>query len=442
MKSIWIDDHKERSYLRENKEVDVAIIGAGMVGILTAYYLKRKGLSTVILEADKIGSGQTGHTTAKITCQHGLIYEKLLRNFGKEIGSEYAKLNTRAIDDYRKVIEREKIACEFSRIPAYLYSKEGEFLLKKEEEASRILGIDCHFVKHTELPFHVAGALVFNNQAQFDPLMFLNHLAKNLIIYENTPVIKIKENIVQTREATVKAEHIVMATHYPFINRPGYFFTKIHQKRSYVVALENATRLEGMYLGIDKGYAYSLRNVGKYLLFGGEGHRTGRIPKEDPYQVLCKEGRKLWSESSLVAKWSAQDCITLDSIPYIGRFSKKTPNWYVATGFGKWGMTQSMVGAQSITRQILGIEDSSTTLFYPGRFSVSRDLPAILREGLGSGKNLIKGIFAGKSRCSHLGCKLQWNPYEDTWECPCHGSRFNGKGQLMDNPAQVGLHND
>lgn len=433
---------QSREKLTKRIMVDTAVIGGGMAGILTACLLQEKGISCVVLEANRIGGGQTGGTTAKVTSQHHLIYDKLIKSRGLDIAEQYARANQGAIENYRRLIVSRKIACDWTEAPAYLYTQNNLAALQKECEAARMLGISAEVVRAPELPFTVAGALMFAGQAHFHPLKFLAGIAEEVRVYEHSRVLHVDEHEIAMERGAVKAENIVFATHYPFVNVPGYYFLKMHQERSYVLALENgkmSSGLKGMYLGIDEG-GLSLRSWNGYLLLGGEGHRTGENTEGGQYQRLERAAAKYFPESKIAAKWSAQDCMTLDQIPYIGRYGHIRKNWYVATGFGKWGMTSSMVSAMLLSDMIAGKENPNVEVFSPQRSAVGKSLKNALNET----GHAVRGLAGGKEvqhplRCTHLGCHLTWNPEEGTYDCPCHGSRFDEKGNLIDGPAQEDL---
>lgn len=471
MKSIWSENIEipEREALEGDCRVEVAVIGAGMAGILTAYFLQERGVQVRVLEAKRIGSGQTQNTTAKITGQHGLFYGDLIKKMGEKKAADYAHANEQAIMEYERLIQKHHIACDFERLPAYLYSREEQDALRKEEQAAQRLGIQAYFTDKIELPFAIKGALCFPNQAQFHPLAFLKEIAKDLQIYEQTKVLSVKKNKIYTNRGCVEAEHIVFATHYPIVNVPGMYFARQHQERSYVLALSEAEPLHGMYYSIDKN-GLSLRSAGDCLLLGGGAHRTGK--EGEAYAYLRQCAKRYYPGKREVASWSAQDCMPHDKVPFIGSYSILRPNWYVATGFHKWGMTSAMVAAGIISDQICGIENPFEKVFRPQRLSL-RAFPSFIKDLGESVKGLSKGAFhfpfleiedlekgqgcvvrighkryacykdeSGhlhkiSAKCPHMGCELQWNAEETSWDCPCHGSRFDFDGNLLDNPAQV-----
>lgn len=445
MNSIWTDTVtlQKRSPLKEDMDVKTAIIGAGLAGVLIGYMLKQKGIDAVILEADRIGRGTTGRTTAKITSQHGVIYQRLLKDYGREKAKHYAGFQEWAVGEYEKIAREKRISCDFVRCNANLYSCMAPEILKAEAEAAIALGIQTVYRKECELPFPVKGVLTYENQAAFHPLKFIEGIAGDLRIFEKTKVIRVeyegqKESRLITDSGTVRAENVVFACHFPFVNVPGYYFARMSQSRSYVLALKKAQKLEGYYLGID-GDSYSFRSEGETMLFGGGGHRTGELKEGEMtkeacgYQPLRKKAEELWKGSKETACWSAQDCMTLDQIPYIGRFSKRRKNWYVATGFGKWGMTSAMVSGRIISCMLEGMDVPEADIFSPQR-RLSQSGVKKLAENQ---KTAVKGLVSMEParRCTHMGCRLSWNPEEGTWECPCHGSRFGREGKLLDGPA-------
>ena len=472
--SIWSESCRipEREPLNGNTEAEIAVIGAGLAGILTAYGLQKARRQVVVLDAGRIGGGQTRNTTAKITSQHGMRYRKLMGSLGRDSAKQYAMANEAAIEEYRRLIETERIDCSFEERNAYVYGDNSE-QLQAEAEAAAALGLPASFVRETALPFPTAGAVCFAHQAQFHPLRFLAHIARPLTVYENTPVINVEEDQIETAGGRVHAEHIVFACHYPFINFPGLYFARMHQERSYVLALENAAQVDGMWIGAGEG-AYSFRNYGDLLLLGGGGHRCGENSAGGKYELLRHAAKEWFPGSREIAHWSAQDCMTADSVPYIGRYAESRPNWYVATGFQKWGMTSSMVSAMLLRDMICGVKNPCADVFAPERFD-TKTLTGVAAESGQAVKGLAKELFQIPSeqaaeipkghggivflhgrkvgvykdedgrlypvdvRCPHMGCQLEWNPDERSWDCPCHGSRFDRFGKLISGPAQEEL---
>ncbi|WP_330698541.1 FAD-dependent oxidoreductase [Anaerocolumna sp. MB42-C2] len=479
MESIWQKEcrFEKREQLKKDINADVVIIGAGMAGLLTAVLLKEKGIEAVVLEANEIASGQTQNTTAKITSQHALIYDYLLQKFGREKAQQYGRANEAAIQMYADLIKEYNISCHFERLPSYVYTKEDVSKIEKEVRAAEQCGIKAEFTTNTTLSFTIKGAVRFNNQAMFNPLEFLKEVVKPLKIYEHTMVKGIEDMVVLTEGGKVKAKEIVVATHYPFINSPGYYFIRMHQERSYAIAISNAPKLDGMYKDESQS-GYSFRNYKDMIILGGGSHRTGENSSGRKYENLRKTAREYYPESKEVCHWSAQDCHSVDKIPYIGNYSASTPNLYVATGFNKWGMTNSMVSAMILSDKISGNKNSYEEVFDPQRFQVNASMSGLLDETKHTVNNLIVKklkipetkldevrnghgalieedghkvgvykdedgkVFMVLAKCTHLGCQLEWNPDELCWECPCHGSRFDFTGVLINNPALESLEHE
>lgn len=472
MQSIWSKTccMEERAALNRDIKTQTAVIGGGMAGVLTAWALSEAGVDTVVLEARTVGSGQTQNTTAKLTAQHGLIYHRLIQSFGRKRAAQYAQANLNAVDRYRALIEEKKIPCHWEPRRAYLYGSDME-ALEQEAQAASSLGLPVGLESDVTIPIPAAGAVVMDGQAQFHPLEFLKGLSRTLTIYEHTPVMRVEGHHLITPGGTVEAQHVVFACHYPFVNVPGLYFAKIHQEREYFLALKGAGAVDGMWIGAgEKGY--SLRNYGDLLFFGGESHRTGENSRGGRYDRLREKARVWFPGSHEVACWSAQDCITPDGVPYIGAYAPSQPNWYVATGFGKWGMTNSMVAAQLLRDRICGRDNPDAAVFEPTRWK-GETLAEAAKQGGQAIKGLAKRAFqipketawdiapghggvvflhgekvgvykdeAGELhpvdlRCPHLGCQLEWNPDECSWDCPCHGSRFDRYGHLISGPAQT-----
>ena len=453
MESLWrqqtgtIEPHLDfpQGSIRES-HWDVVVIGAGMAGILTAYHLKKQGKRVLIVEAKTIASGQTERTTAKITSQHDLKYAKLIKQVGEQEARLYALANEQAIAQYARLIRENKIDCQFERVDAYLYSTILKYVLMEEAKAAEKLGIRAKFVTETELPFEVKGAVRFENQAQFSPLEFVKKISEELDILEHTQVTEIKENWVVTNRGILTADDIVVTTHYPMKNVPGFYFLRQHQERSYVLALSGAKEIKNAYIGIDED-GLSFRHAGEYLLLGGSGHRTGQafckkagrnMECIGAYEHLRNIAKQYFPDAKEVAHWSAQDCMPHDGIPFIGKYSAFTPHLYVATGFQKWGMSTSMIAAKLLCDEICGKENQFKKLFSPQRCLIRAGSKDFIKDVGVSVSGLTKGIFS-KKKCSHMGCALSWNADTESWDCACHGSRFDKDGKLLDNPAKTDI---
>ncbi len=429
MESVWSDFKMPRfNKLDGDIKTDVLIIGGGIAGLLTAYELKKRSIDCIIAESDRICRGITENTTAKITSQHGLIYSKLLCNEGAEKAKMYLKANTAALNKYTHLCKNTN--SDFEEKDSYVYSKNNISEIERELHALSLIGYNAEFTAKTSLPFPVAGAVKFKKQAQFNPLKFAAKISENLNIYESTPVLSINKSSAKTEKGIINAENIVVTTHFPFINRYGLYFLKMYQERSYVTAINGS--IDGMYVDADKS-GLSFRSCNDMLLIGSGSHRTGKPTSAwTPAESIA---RKYYNAEKPIYKWANQDCITLDKIPYIGHYSKNTPHVYVATGFNKWGMTSAMVAADIIADMICGVENDYAPLFSPSRSMLKKQLAINTFESASSLMSF------SRPRCPHLGCALKWNKKERSWDCPCHGSRFEKSGRLINNPAVKGIKN-
>ena len=437
MDSIWTDQITFPAFpiLKQDIQTDVLIIGGGITGILCAYQLQQTGVNYVLVEASTLCSGTTKNTTAKITSQHGLIYHKLLKKFGLEKTKLYLEANEVAIHEYETLSQH--ISCDFTKQDSFVYATDTTAELNKELDALVQLNFPARYVQNLPLPIQTTGAIYFPNQAQFHPLKFLSALTKDLTVYEHTKVLAIENNTAITEHGNIFAKQIIVTTHFPFLNRHGSYFLKLYQHRSYVLALEHAEHVNGMYVDVSKT-GLSFRNYNHFLLLGGGSHRTGKHPKNkyssahpcNGFTELRAFAEYYYPNAKIRYQFATQDCMPLDDIPYIGQYSKHTPNLYVATGFQKWGMTSAMVASLLLRDLILGHKNPYTEVFSPSRTILRTQLFLNMGE---STLNLLNPL---PRRCSHLGCALHWNAAEHSWDCPCHGSRFTEDGRVIDNPAK------
>ena len=426
MDSIWKQTAELPRFapLEGDLKTDVLVIGGGMAGLLCAYWLDRAGVDYALVEARRLCGGVTGNTTAKLTFQHGLIYARLLREFGLGRARLYLEANRAALGQYRELCR--EAGCDFQERDAYVYALTDRRKLDRELEALERLGFPAEFSRTPALPMPTAGAVKFTKQAQFHPLKFAAAIAKGLRIFEGTKVLELAPGRAVTNRGTVTAENIVAATHFPLLNKHGAYFLKLYQARSYVLALENVPEVGGMY--VDEGEkGLSFRDYKGFLLLGGGGHRTGK--KGGGWRELEDFAKRRYPRAGIAARWAAQDCMTLDGVPYVGRYSRGTKGLYVATGFNKWGMTSSMAAARLLADLVQGKENPWAELFSPSRRVLRPQLAANAWE---STMGLLTPTVP---RCPHMGCALKYNPQEHSWDCPCHGSRFGEDGELLDNPA-------
>ncbi len=427
MLSVWKAESQIGRFdsLSEDISTDVLVIGGGISGVLCAYMLSKSGVDTVLVEARSIASGVTENTTAKITLQHGLIYQDVFKRFGEEKARLYLDANIKALKEYETLCKN--IDCDYENQDSYVYSVNDKEKLENELNVLQNFGYPCKYTSDLKIPVKTVGAVQIKNQAQFNPLKFISAISKHLKIYESTFVEHIDGITAITRKGNkIKAKKIIVATHFPFINKHGSYFLKMYQHRSYVVALENAQDVDGMYVD-EAQMGMSFRNYKNLLLVGGGDHRTGK--KGGSWNELRRFASKVYPDSKESFYWATQDCMTLDGVPYIGQYSPSTPDLFVATGFNKWGMTSSMVSAMVLSAMVQDIKNPYEELFSPSRSILH---PQLL---VNCGETLLNFAFPTIKRCPHLGCALKWNSYEHTWDCSCHGSRFTEEGKIIDNPA-------
>ncbi|MTI66159.1 MAG: FAD-dependent oxidoreductase [Firmicutes bacterium] len=488
--SYWISSTDETNFSKLNKDinVDVAIVGGGMVGILSAYILKNEGLKVAIIESDKILKATTAHTTAKVTSQHSLIYDKLIKR-GKKQALQYANANETAIHIIKDIIDKEQIDCDFSYRPSFIYTKQDKNIekIKREVKAAKDLGIKASFVKDIPLPIKIKGALKFENQAQFHPLKFLLPLSYKInkdgsFIFEKTKAIDInkEKNQVITDKGIIKAKNIIIASHFPFYDKRGLYFSRLYTERSYVLAIKAKEKFPSAMFINAESPARSLRSqtIGneELILVIGDNHKTGQGKNTKMhYNNLLKFSKKIFTVKDIPYRWSTQDCMPLDDVPYIGNLTSNTPNIYVATGFKKWGMTTSMVSALIFKELILNGKSKWKEVYNPSRFTPLASFKNFFKENLNVAEKFLLGkilpetdklnldlgegkvierngeklgvykdddnkLYIVDTTCTHLGCELSWNQAEKSWDCPCHGSRFKYDGEVIEGPAKKQLN--
>ncbi len=487
MNSYWVDTTKRPEFPKLDKDIDtdICIIGAGITGIMTAYMLLNKGFKITLIDKGEICSGVTENTTAKITSQHGLIYNYLEVTFGTEFAKLYLESNEKAIRTIEDIVKKENIDCDFMRTDNYIYTCTEEYLqrIKDEVETVNRLGLNAELIENTKLPFDIKLGIKFPNQAKFHPLKYLYKIVEilkenDVQIYTNSKVVKVEEKgdgyKVETEENEIDAKYVVMATHYPIKNFPGLHFLKMYQDRSYVITIEPRSKItEGMYISAETPVA-SFRPINEeFLIIGGSDHKTGEngVDIEVAYKSLETYAKEIYPSMKVKYRWATQDCVSLDKVPYIGNFSNIMPNIYIATGYKKWGMTTSHVAAEIIRDKILGKENKYEEIYKATRMQALKNYKEfgnMLRQSAYSlGINKIKPskykledlekdsggvieyegkkvgvykdkdgkIYAVEPYCKHLGCELTWNNLEKTWDCPCHGSRYDYKGKLITEPS-------
>jgi len=403
MESIWQMDKKLTKFPKcnGNLKTDVLIIGGGMAGILTVYFLEQDNVSYLLVEKERVCQDVTAGTTAKITSQHGLKYYTLLRDSGIAVTQGYLQANQLAEKAYRKLCKT--IDCKYEIKDNFVYTLDDKSQLEQELSTLSRIGFDGSYTEHLPLPFRIAGAVRFPNQAQFHPLKFAAAIAEHLHIYENTWIREIRGNTAVFDSGSITADTIIVTTHFPFLNRYGCYFLKLYQFRSYLIALENAPNLNGMYVDASST-GFSFRNTQKYLLLGGGGHRTGKDGGN--WTELRNLYRCYYPQAKEICYWAVQDCVSLDGIPYIGHYSNCTKQWYVATGFQKWGMTGAMLSALLLRDMVQEKKNEFAEIFSPSR-SIWKS--KLLENSWETAKRFFR---ISKKRCPHMGCALTCNKAE------------------------------
>lgn len=481
--SLWLDTTPQTNFppLQSGLTVDVAIVGGGLAGLTAATLLKAEGKTVAVLEAERIVQGVTGYTTAKVTSQHHLIYDYIISHFGEEKARAYADANQAAIEQIAGLVEHKKIDCDFTRTEAYTYTESPDEVdqIKAEVEAALKLGLPASFVNETPLPFPVKAAVRFDNQAQFHPRKYLLALAQEIPgdgshIFEETRVVDLEEGepcVVTTEQGSLTASDVIIASHFPFNDKTLYSF-RLHSHRSYVLGV----RLEGESprgMFISTKPSHSVRDHpeagGNFLLIGGEGHKAGQggdtIAR---YQRLEQWARERFSVKEVEYRWSTQDNQTLDHLPYIGQATPLSEHTYVATGLGGWGMTGCTVAGMLLRDLISGRDNPWAEVYDPNRVNLTSvpeaakgvidiakhfvgdrmtvETPDSIAPGEGKIVETQRGTVAMYKAedgemctlspvCTHMGCFVQWNPAEKSWDCPCHGSRFSTDGGVLHGPA-------
>ena len=489
--SLWVDTAPKTSYpaIAGDVEADVAIVGGGIAGLTCALMLKRAGVRVVVLEAAKVGTGVTGHTTGKVTSLQGLIYSELSKSLGRTGAQAYGEANQAAIEQVAALVESESIDCDFRRVANFTYAESEAELEEVTREAAlaQELGLPGVYDEGPPLPFPVRGAVRFDDQAQLHAAKYLVGLARAVDgdgshVFEESRVTDVadgKQCRVSTDSGTVTADAVVVATNFPILDR-GLFFARCHPHRSYLiaVALEDDL-LEGTFISAGEPLRSLMphRDTDRELLLvGGEGHRASdRVDVSERYQRLEAWARERFPVVSLDYRWSTQDAIPIDGVPYVGRMSPFSKNVYVATGFRKWGLSNGTVAATILADLILEKPNPWTPVFNSNRLRPLAGGRRFISENVRAGARLVRGLVAPRSSaapelepgqgtvierdgdkvavhmdesgelhavsavCTHLGCTVDWNGEEKTWDCPCHGSRFDCKGAVVQGPATVDL---
>jgi glycine/D-amino acid oxidase-like deaminating enzyme/nitrite reductase/ring-hydroxylating ferredoxin subunit len=487
--SYWIDSSPPTAYppLDGERKVDVAVVGAGIAGISAAFMLKRAGLTVALVDARRIGTGTTGYTTAKITSLHRLIYRHLIERFGVAKARQYADANQAAIETIATYVREFSIPCGFERKPAYTFaeSEESRNIVEAEADAAKGLGLPASYVEEIPLPVETFGAVRFESQAQFHPRNYLLALAERIegegsSVLENTRALAVEERedgvSVRTERGSILADHLILATHYPIHDRPGAYYARMQASRSYALGIRVGEPFpDGIFINAE-GSVHSWRSHpddgGDLVIVTGAAHGVGQVADtRERYRNVEAYARLVYPVTSVDYHWSAQDYITADRVPYIGRLAPGHDRVYVATGFGKWGMTAGTAAAMILSDLVLGRSSPWSEVFDPGRFTEEPGYPEWVAGTLRSAGGEVeiaaarfeqevsaiprgegKVIEAGGQKvavyrdedggvhtldptCMHMACTVAWNNAESSWDCPCHGSRYDARGKVIQSPT-------
>lgn len=490
--SLWIEGTKSKRYdkLNEHIEIDCTIIGAGIAGITTAYLLLKKGVKVAVVDADAIGGGCSGRNTGKVSSQHNIVYSKIKKSHGIEYAKKYYEANNEALNLMESIISENNIQCDFKRNNSYVFTENEEYVsdIREEYKVCKEIGITCEYEESLNIPFNVKASIKFKNQGEFNPKKYIDALGELIIdngglIYEYTPIIDfINEGKVKLKASNgciIDTKRAVVCSHIPWYDGMGLYFARLRPERSYLVAgIYNGDDINGMYINVEdprRTFRIYNGNGDRLLLFGGENHKVGQGDEtKDYYKILKDDAQNKFNIKEFKYEWSAQDYLVPDSIPYIGYINIYDNNVFVATGFSKWGMTNGTVAGIILSDLLTDNETPYKEVFSPERSksffsidvlkeninvaseyikgkleSVDKELPTVYGEGkIVKINNKRYGAFLDDNgemfiidiTCTHLGCELNFNSIEKTWDCPCHGSRFSYKGEVLEGPATKPLY--
>lgn len=485
-KSPWVTDGDRATFppLQDDRRADVVVVGAGITGLTVARMLVEAGANVAVLDAGSVCAGATGYTTAKVTALHRLVYRELIDRHGDDRARAYAGANQDAVRIISDLVEADNIECDLVSAAAVTYTERDDLAaeIEAEIEACRRVGLPAEFTTTTELPYPVKAAVRLDDQRHFHPRRYCVGLARRIVsmggaVHQDTRVLQVTTEpcgaSVTTDRGTVTGDIAVLATHLPFLHRGG-FFARAHPYRSYALSLRVRGDAPGaMYISAEDP-TRSLRPApGRRLIVGGEGHKTGQDPDtRERYATLEAWTRSCFDVEAIEQRWSAQDYVTVDGLPYVGRLGRNEARVLVATGFRKWGMTNGTAAARILADSILGRENVRASAFDATRLAPKASVAAFLRENIGAAGHYVmdriaavRAPAAGSLRagegavvkhdgvpaagyrdedgalhavsptCTHLRCQVTFNAAERSWDCPCHGSRFDTDGRVLEGPA-------
>lgn len=480
--SYWVKHAGQKeTYPSISKEMDanIVIVGAGLTGLSTAYYLSKVTNDVFVLEADEVCYGASGRNTGKVTAQHGLLYKDIIEMYGRDFALQYYQANEEAIQSIASIIEEHHIACDFQRCSAALFTQDKTMIaqLQDEYQAYLDLRIPCTFIEHTPFPFAIEAGLQMHYQAKFNPYAYGQALAKmiseaGIHIYEHSPV----ETMVNDDDGTytllvngkkIHANKVIFASQFPFIDHAHLYFTRMYCEQESIICAElKEDAPDTMMLNIEKPL-HSYNGYGQRMFIGGKNYKSGQTC-EVSEENFHAHALKTFHLDTIDDEWSSQDYITFDKLPFIGKLDKYNEKILFASGFNKWGNTTSNIAGKLLCAHVLDQPSQYRSLFSPQRFKNIFSAPFV-KENLNVAYEFIKGkikhgdheypyIQQGKAMqidghtygvyrdeyealfivditCPHLGCICNFNAVDKTWDCPCHGSRYSYTGEIVKGPT-------
>jgi glycine/D-amino acid oxidase-like deaminating enzyme/nitrite reductase/ring-hydroxylating ferredoxin subunit len=482
--SLWSEaiPHGRFPVLTGETAVDVAVVGGGIAGVTTALLLKRAGLRVVLVEADRVGSGVSGNNTAKVTALQSTVYSTIERTHSAAVAADYAAGNTAAVERVAALASEHDVDCDLRRMPAYTFAFDESELPAVEQEATAAIKAGLPVSRDRGelmgVPFPVAGAVRLDDQLVIHPVKYVRGLAEAVDgdgsrVYEGSRVVGVEDGSparVHTDQGVVVAERVVIATHYPILDR-GLYFARLEPVRAYCVAARLRSGTPPTGLAISAGSpSWSLAAYGDLLIVAGRSHPTGSA-EGDPYDELAAFAREHWDVAEVAHRWSAQDPTSYDNLPMIGPYTPGSTTLFGATGFMKWGLSNGTMAAELLADLVVGRENRLAATFSPHRLTLGAtpklarmnakvavdlvgdrlksaevesvaDVPVgearVVRDGTGKAgvyRDEAGGVHGVSLRCTHLGCIVRFNAAEHSWDCPCHGSRFDVDGAVLEGPA-------
>ncbi|MFL5896396.1 MAG: FAD-dependent oxidoreductase [Thermoleophilaceae bacterium] len=483
--SLWLATAPDTSYpaLADDISVDVAVLGGGIAGLTTALLLKREGARVAVIEARRVGSGVTGCTTAKVSALQSTIYSTIRSRKGEDAASVYATASLAAVELVEQLSHDEGIECDLDRRPAFTYAlaEEERSPVEDEHDAASQAGLPVELADEPDLPFPTYGAVLLADQLQLQPVRYVQGLAgavdgQGSRVFEQTRATGVDEGspcVVETTGGRVRADQVVVATHYPIFDR-GLYFARLKPQRSYCIAAR-PVRVADLPTGMSINAGGSTRSVRSHrdlLIVGGEGHAAGDTDaKPERFEQLERFAGQHWELAEVTHRWSAQDPVPYDHLPVIGPYQPLSSRLWVSSGFMKWGLTSATFGAVILADLIGGRQSDWAPTFSPSRISprssyeiaqlglkfstdfvLDRVKPSqtrsrskvpvgearVVQDGLGKTgvyRDDAGALHAVSLRCTHMGCLLRFNSAETSWDCPCHGSRFDVDGNVLEGPA-------